>query len=45
MGRAGRAHVEAQHDVRRLAPELERLYARLWGARQPVHGGREENAT
>ena len=29
MGRAGRAHVEARHDVRRLATELEILYATL----------------
>jgi colanic acid/amylovoran biosynthesis glycosyltransferase len=27
MGRAGRAHVEARHDVRALAADLERLYA------------------
>ena len=29
MGRAGRAHVEARHDVRRLATDLEILYATL----------------
>jgi colanic acid/amylovoran biosynthesis glycosyltransferase len=29
MGRAGRVHVEARHDVRRLATELEILYATL----------------
>jgi colanic acid/amylovoran/stewartan biosynthesis glycosyltransferase WcaL/AmsK/CpsK len=29
MGRAGRAHVETRHDVRRLATELEILYATL----------------
>jgi glycosyltransferase involved in cell wall biosynthesis len=26
MGRAGRAHIEARHDVRTLAVALERLY-------------------
>jgi colanic acid/amylovoran biosynthesis glycosyltransferase len=29
MGRAGRAHVEARHDVRRLATRMEILYATL----------------
>lgn len=29
MGRAGRAHVEAHHDVRKLAPRLEALYGTL----------------
>jgi colanic acid/amylovoran biosynthesis glycosyltransferase len=29
MGRSGRAHVEARHDVRRLATKLEILYATL----------------
>jgi hypothetical protein len=29
MGRAGRAHVEARHDVRSLATDLEILYATL----------------
>jgi len=29
MGRAGRAHVEAEHDVRKLAATLEHLYAAL----------------
>ncbi len=41
MGRAGRAHIEARHDVRRLAADLEILYARTaQGARSDL-GPRE----
>jgi len=41
MGRAGRAHVEARHDVRTLAVELEQRYAAVAGVAGGDLGPRE----